>query len=89
MVMQIKAWGGMANGVKAKAEKERHGKCRPGKVRCNRSAHEAGRPRCGLVRLWRECGSVGRSKDGLSPTLQSPPNLLPMPVLVHTHPISL
>ncbi len=73
MVMQTKAWAGMANGVKAKAEKERHGKCRPGKVRCNRSAHEAGRPRCGLVRLWRECGGVGRSEDGLGPTLRSPP----------------
>ena len=55
-------------------------------VRCNRLAHEAGRPRHGLVRLWRECGGVGRSEDGLGPTLRSPPNLSPMPVLVHTHP---
>ena len=65
----------MANGVKAKAGKAWHGKCRPGKVQYNRSAHEAGRPRCGLMRLWSECGGVGRSEDrpsdlpyGLSPT---------------------
>ena len=83
MVMQIKAWGGMANGVKAKAE---NGMANADQVRCNRSAHEAGRPRRGLVRLWRECGGVGRSEDRLGPTLQSPPNLFPMPVLVHTHP---
>ena len=73
MVMQIKAWAGMANGVKEKAGKAWHGKCRPGKVQCNRSAHEAGRPRCGLVRWWRECGGVGQSEDGLDLPYGLPP----------------
>jgi len=40
-------------GGKAKADKAWHGKRRPGKMQYQRrSAHEAGQPRSGLVRLW-------------------------------------
>ena len=86
----------MVSGVKAKADK---GMARDGKwshhqgmanadqVRCGRSAQEAGRPRCGLLELWRECCGIDRSKDGFRPALRSPPILFPMPVLVHTHPL--
>ena len=74
---------GMARYVKWSQSK---GTANADQVRYNRLAHEAGRPQCGLVEWWRECGGVGRSEDGFGPTLRSPPILLPMPVLVHTHP---
>ena len=58
-------------------ENEEWSHCRQDAVQ-KRSAHEAGRPRSGLVRLWRECGGAGWSENGLGPTLGSPPNLSPI-----------
>ena len=66
---------------------QRKGMGNADQVSCGRSAHEAGRPRCGLLELWRECCVVGRSEEWFGPALRSPPILLPLPVLVQTHPI--
>ena len=80
------------HGVKAKAGKAKYGEANADQqmqLKHRRSVCEAGRPQSGPVRLWRECGGAGRSRNGLEPTLLYPSNLSPLPVFVHTHSLSL